>query len=555
MSASSKKKLRKEQNAALLTEKQQQAQKEAKKLKVTTIVFVAVLLAIVVAFAAIMIVNGVKNSGVIEKNTIAATVDGHKVNSVEFNYYYNDMVNNTYNEWYNMYGDSMSTYLMMMGLDLTKPLSEQAYTGGEEEMTWADYFVDSALERIKSDYALYDAAIAAGHELTAEEQESIDNAVGNMSFYAQIYGFGSIDQYLKAMYGAGAKEKSYSEYSYKSALATSYYNAHSESLTYDIGQIREYEADIATDYNSYNYAYYYLNYTKFLTEGTKDENGGTTYTDEQHAAAREEAKKVADSLATAENVEALDKAIAALDINKSATNAASTKANNTLGSSVNSTLKDWVTNASRLENDITVIPYETTSTDADGKETTTISGYYVVMFQSVETNERPVGNVRHLLVKFEGGTKGEDGVTTYSDAEKAAAKTEAEGYLKTWTEGDKTEESFIELVKKNSDDSSASEGGLFENITPNSNYVENFLNWSIDEGRKEGDTAVIETEYGYHVMYYVGASTLNYRDMMISDDMRAEDLEEWYNGIVDAVSADFVDTKHVNRDLIISPEN
>ena len=166
MSASSKKKLRKEQNAALLTEKQQQAQKEAKKTKITTTVFVALILAIVVAFAAILTVNVIKNAGIAQKNTVAATVGENELNSVELNYYYNDVINNSYNEWYNAYGESMSTYLMLMGLDLSAPLDEQVYPEGDGTETWADHFMKSALERAQSDYALYESAIAANHELT-----------------------------------------------------------------------------------------------------------------------------------------------------------------------------------------------------------------------------------------------------------------------------------------------------------------------------------------------------------------------------------------------------
>lgn len=552
MSASSKKKLRKEQNAALLTEKQQKAQKEAKKLKITTTVFVAVILAIVVAFAAILVVNVVKNSGVAEKNTVAATIGEHKISSVEMNYYYNDVINNSYNEWYNMYGESMSTYMMLMGLDLTAPLDTQVYPEGEGDQTWADYFTEAALDRAKSDYALYEDAIANNHELTEEEQSDLDNSMLNMGFYAQMYGFNNLDKYLKAMYGPGSSEKSYTEYSTRSALAASYYNAHNDSLTYSAEDIDAYEADKATDYNSYDYAYYYINYTKFLP---KLDSEDASYTDEQHTAAREEAKATAEALLKATNVEELDKAIAALEINKEATSAASTKNNGTMGSAVSSTYAEWLTDASRKENDIEMFAYETTTTDADGNEKTTISGYYVVLFQGMTDNVRPVGNVRHLLVKFSGGTKDEDGNTTYSDEEKAAAKEKADGYLQTWLDGDKTEESFIELVKEHSDDSSASEGGLFEDITPKSSYVDDFLSWSIDETRKTGDAEVVESPYGYHVMYYVGASELNYRDMMISDDMRAEDLEEWYNGIKDAMSAEFADMKHIDTSKIITPES
>ena len=553
MSASSKKKLRKEQQSAALTERQQKEQSEAKKLKTYSIIFIAIMLVVVISTIAILTIRGIQNSGVIQKNTVAATIGDHKINAVELNYYYNDIISTTYNDWYNSYGESMSTYLMMMGLDLSAPLDKQAYYG-DEETTWADYFLDSALERAKSDYVLCKAAEAAGFTLSEEELESIENGISNLNFYAMLSGFSNTSQYLRNSYGYGANEKSYREYSERSALASAYYNAHNEDLSYDDAAIREYEAEKFADYSYFDFASYYVNYTKFLGEGTKDDNGNTTYTDEQHAQAREDAKAAAESLLAATNVEELDKLIGELEINKSAsTPVTSTKSTATLGSAISETYVAWVTDDSRVENDITVIPYQTTTTDADGKETTSLSGYYVVLFQGSDDNVRPMGNVRHLLVKFEGGTKDEDGNTTYSDTEKAAAKQEADGYLETWKNGDATEASFIELVKSHSDDSSAAEGGLFENIHPKSNYVSNFLNWSIDQSRKVGDAEVIETEYGYHVMYYVGASELNYRDYLITNDMRAEDLKEWYDGMLESVTLTEGDLSHVNTEMIISP--
>jgi hypothetical protein len=54
-------------------------------------------------------------------------------------------------------------------------------------------------------------------------------------------------------------------------------------------------------------------------------------------------------------------------------------------------------------------------------------------------------------------------------------------------------------------------------------------------------------------MYYVGASELNYRDMMISDDLRAADLQAWYEGIIGDAKAELVNDKFVKTDLILAP--
>ena len=116
-----------------------------------------------------------------------------------------------------------------------------------------------------------------------------------------------------------------------------------------------------------------------------------------------------------------------------------------------------------------------------------------------------ISSVRHILISPEGGTENEEtGETTYSDAEWKAAEKEAEKLLQQWKDGKATEESFAELVADNTDDSgSAATGGLYENITPNSSYVEEFLAWAVDMSRKTGDTGIVKTEFGYHIMYFV----------------------------------------------------
>lgn len=121
------------------------------------------------------------------------------------------------------------------------------------------------------------------------------------------------------------------------------------------------------------------------------------------------------------------------------------------------------------------------------------------------TKESIISSVRHILVCPQGGTLAEDGVTTtYSEEEWAACLTKAEGILQEWKDGEATEASFADMVATYSEDpGSVSTGGLYEGITASSNYVENFLNWSIDTTRQPGDTGIVKTEYGYHIMYFV----------------------------------------------------
>ena len=549
MSASDKKKLRKEQSAAIITERQQKERAEAKKLRIYTIVFVTALILIACTAIAVLTIRGINNSGVMQKNTIAATVGEHQLNSVEMSYYYNDAINNFYSELSSQYSEYVSEYLQAIGLDNTKPLDEQIHDE-ESGQTWAEYFLDEALKKAQNDFALYDTAMAEGFTLPDEEQTTLNNQLNNIETYATLYGFSNSKQYLRAMYSYGADAESYGKYTERRAIADAYLTAHEESLSFDDAAIHAFEATNPSKYTSYTYTSAYLSYTDFRQGGTEGEDGSVTYSDEENNAAREAAKLAAEDMATSTTVDELKRKAEATEVSGSSQLTVNEYTTN-LYTNINATLSEWLSDEEREEGDIEVIPNTSTTTDEDGNETTVVNGYYVAIFHSKNDNTKKMSNVRHLLVQFKGGQTDETtGETTYSEAEKADAKEAADAYLKEWQEGDATEESFIALVKEHSDDTSAEDGGLFEDIHPDSEYVDNFLNWSIDANRKAGDAEVIETEYGYHVMYYVGEDEMTYRDYMISNELRAATQEEWYNGLIEATAATLGDTSKMKLDVM-----
>ena len=53
-------------------------------------------------------------------------------------------------------------------------------------------------------------------------------------------------------------------------------------------------------------------------------------------------------------------------------------------------------------------------------------------------------------------------------------------------------------------------------------------------------------------MYYVGDDELTYRDYMISEDLRAADIEEWHEGITKEVTLTAANTKRLNLDAVLA---
>ena len=533
MSASNKKKLRREQEAAKMTEKQLAAQQEAKKTNAMTAAFVVVMAAILVIALVVGVTQTISAKGIREKGTIALTVGEHKLNSVEMNYFFMDAVNN----FYSQYG----SYASLFGLDMTKPLNEQVVdeTTG---LTWADDFYNSAKSDAATVYALADAAAAAGYALPEDEAKSVEDELATLSLYATMYGYSGADQYLKAIYGNGADEKTYMEYNKLRALASSYYNHYADSLTYDEAALAAAEAEDPMAYNAYSYNSYFLSVSRFQEEGT----------DEQAAA--EAAKAAAESLLKVKNVAELDEAIAALAVNEG-TSASSTVYKDTAYGSVNSNFVDWVASADRKAGDVDLFPYNVTSTAEDGTETTTLNGYYVVFFNGSTDNNFPLKNVRHILVSFAHDGSEAEGhdhtASDYTEAEKAGAKADAEAILAEFEAGSKSEESFATLANLKSDDGDGTTGGLYEYIYPGQ-MVANFENWCFDESRQTGDTGIVETEYGYHVMYFVGNTEQTYREYQVENTLRSGDLETWYTGILDAMTQTDGDTKYLSMDLVLN---
>ena len=215
----------------------------------------------------------------------------------------------------------------------------------------------------------------------------------------------------------------------------------------------------------------------------------------------------------------------------------------------------WLLEEGRKEGDIGMVPMY--ALDEEGEATEEITGYTVVIFGSEDIQDGKTVSVRHVLISFEGGTEDEEtGSMVYSEKEKNAAKKEADKILNEWLAGEKTEESFGELAKKYTDDSNACLGGLYDMIYEGW-AVESFDKWCFDSSRKPGDTGMVETEYGYHVIYFVDENEEDYRDYLIINDLRTAESEEWYNEHRDTYfeKAKMGDTSAMRTDIIFNSAN
>ena len=556
MSASTKKKLRKEQSLAQLTEKQIAEQKEAKKLKTTTIIFAVVILAVLVGGLAVMIAGAYNNSGITERNTTALTVGEHKLTAAELNYFYMDGLNEFYSEWYNSYGDYTATYLLfMMGLDITKPLNEQVIDAESGE-TFADYFADAAVNSAISAYAAYDLAIAEGKGMTELDEATVELTMTNVSDYALTLGYKNTDAYLKAIYGNGSSSESFRNYLEILSVSNAYMSHVFEGFTYETADLEAYSNEHFDEFSSFSYLTFSLNPSTFMVCTAKEGEENHVHSDLENETALNAAKAAADSILAAKptDTESFNAAIKAIDAYKDSDTAICAEVTDLMYSEItNEKLASWLTESGRKAGDVTLLTNETTSTDADGKETTKVSSYTVAVMVGRNDNNMELVNVRHILKSFTGGTKDQYGNVTYSDEDKKVSEDAIKLLEENW-KGLGTEEAFADLAKANSTDTgSASNGGLYENVYPGQ-MVASFNDWCFDESREAGDTGIVETSYGYHLVYFVGRTGTTYRNYMIENVLRNADYNEWFEGVHAAAKYTVGDLSMLKLDMVLNQQ-
>ena len=203
---------------------------------------------------------------------------------------------------------------------------------------------------------------------------------------------------------------------------------------------------------------------------------------------------------------------------------------------------DWLSADQRTEGDVTVVVGD--------------HAVHVVFFLGLEDNRYYTTNVRHILIRPEEvDTSGfvnpdldpEDvdweSVALQEEAARTlaltAAELEAEAVLEQWRAGAATEESFIELVREYSADynEGADDPGFFGDINRQSQYVPEFLNWATDTSRRVGDVDIVQTQFGFHIMYFVGYNDEMYhRYALAQGRMAAEEFEEWLESTLEAMN-------------------
>lgn len=169
------------------------------------------------------------------------------------------------------------------------------------------------------------------------------------------------------------------------------------------------------------------------------------------------------------------------------------------------TLADYL-NYMKLRN-ISLLYYEEKYDDFTPTEDE-ISAYYDENKQTFESQgmkkeDQTLVDIRHILIQLEDGEKDSYGRPDYTEEQWEQCRQQAQAVLDTYLENP-TEENFSELAKTHSADGNAKDGGIYTDVKQGQ-MVEEFDSWIFDTSRIAGDTGLVKTVYGYHVMYFISS--------------------------------------------------
>lgn len=485
----------------------------------------AIAVVLVVAIIACYVATGAVRHGLLSyfgvpQSSVTAFVmedgDGnkHSIKVGTYNYYFAlqyNQIQSTQSQ-YTQYGLDLDS--VNLNVDFSKKFSKQTTKNDDgDEVTWAQYMKEEVTESIKSTYLYYYEALKANDgkepEITEDQQKEIDEAIDNYKESANQYGY-TVSGYLTAAMGKGVNEKLFRQEAKIAYIAENYQKDYKKELsekTYDKADYDKYRKENNDDLVNVDVKYFECDSEDDAKAFAKELNANGSnfaelavkYTDDKFD--KNMLKNEAETSYVAMTrpvLKGVGAAIAKADEKKNEDDEDKFSG------------LDWIFSKDRKAGDV--------------KQQST-SVVYIV--KPVYTSNLTPVTVRHILItpEAEEGDDAETDVKKMSAKQWEAAEKKAKKILDEYKKGDKTADAFGALAKENSEDGNASEGGIYENVTPNQ-MVPTFNAWCFDSARKAGDTGIVKTEFGYHIIYFESKSDMPVWQYTAQQALAGEDGED-----------------------------
>ncbi len=565
------------------------AKKQEKSKNSKTILIIAAVVLALAALIGLTIFSTNRDSGWLWRGRTVVKTEHYKVTKGMLGFYYMDTYNNLYSNISSQYGSELAQYFLP---DTSKSLKDQVYSKDDngKEITWDAFLTTQAKETASQYLSLCEAARAAGFKLTKEDKKQINDAIKSVTDQGEQRGYDA-SNYLRLYYGTGATKSNIKKAMEYKVLALKYLDDVESKTDVKDEKINEkYESD-PLKYENVSYLSYTFKADDLTAEhdhdhdhdakaegapadtaGTDGEANVTEPADTGAVAGSDESAEQAESeeaVTAGEPAETKEDAAAADEPEETKEEAETGEPEDT---DVKTTGENDKTDDEKTEEAIASIEkagkeleavksedefkeyvrnyevevLEATKEDAVKKADDTLSEFVAyngdneaikwafeakVGDTKVVTSEDKKTVTVYYLVKehFRDDDSGRNvrhilfGKDDYTDAE----ATSKEVYDK-WIENGATLEEFEKLVTEYTTDPGSKEnGGLYENVK-RGDMVTEFNDWIFDPERKEGDHDLIETTYGWHIMYYVGAGQPAWKTT-IASELRSEAREDAVN--------------------------
>lgn len=535
---------REKRKASMEKSNEKQAAKEKKRRnmtkgqKVRRVLFPLLAVLVVLAIALCTFFGVFDRAAAAEK-----TADGDRISVAEYEYY-NRMYFNYYYQMSQQYEQYYGSYYgtgagkMMTGYDYTKTPADQEFVPNEEagltldkkygeHGTWADYFEQEALKEANSSTMLYKKALAEGYELTKSEQKELDEFVESLQKNADDDSY-SLDAYLRTNYGRGMSPSLLKKIYTKQTIVNRYKEDKQKELAKDIT-----DDEIEKEFNENAKDYTTVDIRNFTVNNKLSADDKASKDDIKKANA--EAKKKAQAFLDGVNLSNFtqmaydateDKEQKELMKDDASYSSMADTNYTAIHDYVSEEAADWAFSSDRKSGDKKLF---------EVKDDNGIATYHIYCMENVmkRDNQYPV-NVRQILFMVTDGSDTDATETETGHTDKEAKKL-ADDTLAKWKKGKATDASFAALATKLTEDTGSKEnGGLYENVTKDSQYVEPFLNWCFADGRKKGDTGVIKTDYGYHVMYLSSKSKDPVWKNTVRDALASQKFDKYIESTIKA---------------------
>lgn len=387
------------------------------------------------------------------------------------------------------YGIYYGISLESLGLDTSKSIKDQECTFDEFDGSWYDYFYRDAKTTVDEMLAVCEAAKAAGHTMTADEEKQIEDALAEISENAKEANL-TVDAYLEETYATGITSQVVTTIMEYSLYATSYLTKIQNDADVSDAALEAKYNENPNAVDTVDFILCSFDYNDLIPEDADDE-------------AKEEAKNRCRTLAS--------------EIAKATTE------EEFVSKLKEALISDFGQTAEEAEESVAAITYKGQSYSEDvvldwafgdiaagntkvfeDEETSMVAACFFIG-RNGKSEAPSLRDVYHIL--FSSDTYEDDSVVNkvYND----------------WVANGASLEEFKTLASKYTEDpGSQKTGGLYEDVEPNQMVAE-FNDWLFDPARQVGDHGIVITQHGWHIMYAGEGEGVQWKDT-VTELIRSE---------------------------------